>query len=140
VGTMEEAITAIVRYLVIKKLINDVVALVAIKEYLIDGESPSVIAFKYRTSKFKVRGHIQRVIDKAGNYRVATKVVEVVYPHIASIEPVMLRSGGRVLCMLCNTYLRASDAESHLRKKHKEFINNIVRNITNIVISRVRNP
>ncbi|MEM0453638.1 MAG: hypothetical protein QXO98_03180 [Sulfolobales archaeon] len=126
---MEEAINAIAKYMVMKRLINDVVALLAIKEYLLDGSSPSAIAFKYKTSKFKVRGHIQRVIDKAGNYRIATKILERLYPQIMSVEPVMLRSGNRILCTLCNTYVRPSDAESHLRKKHKEFINTVIRNV-----------
>ncbi|MEM0504694.1 MAG: hypothetical protein QXT01_00480 [Sulfolobales archaeon] len=132
---MEEAMNAIARYMVMKRLINDVVALLAIKEYLLDGSSPSAIAFKYKTSKFKVRGHIQRVIDKAGNYRNATKILERLYPQVMSVEPVMLRSGSRILCTLCNTYVRPSDAESHLRKKHKEFINAV---IYKVVTSAVR--
>ncbi len=128
-GVMEDAITVIARYMVMKRLINDVITLLAVKEYLLDGFPPSVIAFKYKTSKFKVRGHIQRIIDKAGNYRIATKILERLYPLLMSVEPVMLRNGGRMLCTLCNTYIRPSDAESHLRKKHKEFVNAVVHKV-----------
>ncbi len=128
-ATLEEAVNAIARYLVMKRLINDVIALLAIKEYLLDGYSPSAIAFKYKTSKFKVRGHIQRVIDKAGNYRIAARILERLYPLVMSVEPVMLRSGNRVFCTLCNVHLRPSDAESHLKKKHKEFINMVIRTV-----------
>lgn len=126
---MEDAIISIARYLIIKRLVNDVVALLSIKEYLIDGASPSTIAFKYKTSKFKIRGYIQRIIDKAGNYKVATKMVEQLYPHIMSIEPIMLRSGGRVICTLCNSYVRANDCEQHLRRKHKELLNEIIHSV-----------
>ncbi len=126
---MEEVITSIARYLIIKRLSNDVVALLAVKEYLIDGEPPSVIAFKYKISKFKVRGYIQRVIDKAGNYRVAVKVVESLYPYIMSIEPIMLRSGSRMICTICNTYVRINEDEQHIRKKHKDLLNELIRSM-----------
>lgn len=126
---MEEALTAIARYMVMKRLCGDLIALLAIKEYLLDGVSPSIIAYKYKVSKFKVRGYIQRIIDKAGNYRLATRMVETLYPHVMSIDPVMLRAGNRLLCTICNIPIRSSDAEFHLRRKHKELVNSLTSNV-----------
>jgi hypothetical protein len=131
---MEDTITAIAKYLIVKRLSGDIVTILAIKEYLVDGLSPSTIGHKYKISKFKVRGYVQRVVDKARNHRVAARIVEALFPHIIAIDPIMIRAGNRVICLLCDAAVRVSDAEFHIKRKHKELVNSLIKQ----VITRAR--
>ncbi len=125
----------VVRYLVVKRLACDVVTLFVIKEYLVDGESPSTIAHKYKVSKHVVRGYAQRVLYKVGySYRIATSVVKAVFPYVMNIEPIVLRLNGHCYCLLCGEDLSPSVATAHLLKRHKEYIKQAVE----YVMSRLR--
>ncbi len=131
---MEDAITAITRYLVIKRLAGDTITILSIKEYLVDGLSPSTIGHKYKISKFRVRGYVQRIIDKARSHYVASLIVKMVFPYIIGIDPAVLKVGDRFICLLCDAQLRAEQIEQHIRRKHKDVINEI----TNYIVTRLR--
>lgn len=126
---MEDAVTAITKYLVIKRLVGDTITVLAVKEYLIDGLSPSTIGHRYRISKFRVRGYVQRVIDKAKSHYVAAAIVRAVFPYVMSLDPIILRIGDKCVCLLCDTQLRPGQVEQHVRRKHKDVINNIISQI-----------
>jgi len=126
---MEDAVTAITKYLVIKKLAGDTLTILAIKEYLIDGLSPSTIGYKYKISKFRVRGYIQRIVDKARSHAAATAVVKAVLPYVLGIDPIILRIGNTYICLLCDTHLKSENVEHHIRRRHRDVVNSIVEQI-----------
>ncbi len=127
---MEDSLTAITRYLVVKRLSGDAVTLLAIKEYLVDGLSPSTIGHKYRISKFRVRGYVQRVMDKARSHAAAASIVRRVFPYVINIEPIILRVGNRYICLKCDQQLTKEQVEHHIRRKHKDLVNELVTQIS----------
>ncbi len=135
---MEDAITAIVKYLVAKRLTGDLITLLTVKEYLVDGLSPSTIGYKYKISKYRVRGYIQRVVDKAGSHVLATNVVKAVFNHILNLDPIVFKVGGRYVCLACDATLRASELEYHIRRKHRDLVARITHQIVNKVKKEAR--
>ncbi len=131
---VDDALTSITRYLVVKRLAGDTVTILAVKEYLVDGLSPSTIGHKYRISKFRVRGYVQRVMDKARNHMLAASIVKRIFPYVIGIDPIILRIGGKYLCLLCNQELRPEQVEHHIRRKHKD----VVQGLVNQVIASAR--
>jgi len=126
---MEDAVTAITKYLVIKKLAGDTLTILAIKEYLVDGLSPSTIGYKYKISKFRIRGYVQRIIDKARSHIAAAAIVKSVLPYVLNIDPIVLKVGSAYICLLCDAHLRSENVEYHIRRKHRDVINNLVEQI-----------
>jgi len=135
---VDDALTAITKYLVIKRLAGDTITILAVKEYLVDNLSPSTIGHKYRISKFRVRGYVQRVMDKAKNHRVAAAIVKRVFPYVIDIDPIILRVSGKYLCLLCNQQLRHEQVEHHIRRKHKDLVQTLVSQIVSGVRKEVR--
>jgi hypothetical protein len=133
---VDDPLVAITRYMVIKKLAGDVIAIMAIKEYLVDGLSPSTIGHKYNISKFRVRGYVQRIMDKARNHIVAESIVKMIFPYILNIEPIVLKVRGRYICLKCDQQLTKARIEHHIRKKHKELVNQLVAQIVSNVKRR----
>ncbi len=124
---MENPLIAIVRYFVIKRLSGDVITLLSVKEYLVDQRSPSEIGHKYRISKYKVRGYVQRVVEKAGSQRLATAIVERTWHLVYQVQPIVIRAGGRWVCLLCNE--EVLKPEAHVRKHHKKEIEEAVNQV-----------
>ncbi len=127
--SVDDPFTAITRYLVVKRLAGDTVAIMSIKEYLVDGLSPSTIGHKYNISKFRVRGYVQRVMDKARNHRLAELIVKAVFPYVINVDPIILKVRGKYICLKCDQELTKERIEHHIRKKHKEFVNQVVSQI-----------
>ncbi|MEM2007329.1 MAG: hypothetical protein QW154_06810 [Sulfolobales archaeon] len=122
---MSENVVESLKYLVVKVLAGDFVTLHALKEYLLDGESPSILSHKYRIGKFKLRGYIQRVIEKAGNYRVAQYVIKVSYSSLCNLTPIVIRVPGGYYCTVCEKVL-TMNPERHVRLEHKDLVNKII--------------
>jgi len=135
---VEDPLIVITRYLVLKKLVNDTTTLLAIKDYYVDGLSPSTIGYKYKISKFRVRGYIQRITDKTRNHLIATNIIRRVFPSIMNIEPVVIKVSNKYLCLLCDqTFSTELMAENHLKKKHKDLLNNVVNQIVQSIRKQV---
>lgn len=122
---MSEDFVEALRYLVVKVLVGDFITLHALKEYLIDSESPSVLSHKYRIGKFKLRGYIQRVIEKAGNHRIAQYVIKCSYDSLSGLDPIVVRVPGGYYCTACRKSLTANP-ERHVRLEHRDVVNRIV--------------
>ena len=133
---MDDPLTEITKYLVLKRLAGDIVAIMSIKEYLIDGLSPSTIGHKYNISKFRVRGYVQRVVDKARNHLIAESIVKAIFPYIIEVEPIVLKVRGRYVCLKCDQQLPKEKVEHHIRKKHKDLLNSVVQEIVSSVRRR----
>ncbi|MDW8011092.1 MAG: hypothetical protein RMH84_05830 [Sulfolobales archaeon] len=122
---MSENFVEALRYLVIKVLAGDFITLHALKEYLIDSESPSVLSHKYKIGKFKLRGYIQRVIEKAGNHRIAQYVLKCSYNSLSNLVPIVVRVPGGYYCTICKRSL-VTNPERHVRLEHRDVVNRIV--------------
>jgi len=120
-----EGVTEALRYLVVKVLAGDLVVLYALKEYLIDGESPSTLSHRYRIGKFKLRGYIQRVVEKAGNHRVAQVIVRTAFNALTSLTPVVVKVPGGYYCTICGKTL-TMNPERHLRLEHRDLVDRVV--------------
>lgn len=124
---MEDTVVALVRFLVIKRLAGNSSTLMVVKEYFVDGVSPSSISYKYRVSKFRVRGYIQRVIEKTRNSYLASLIIKQVFPLILEVEPVVIKVNEKYVCLLCDQSFDSEvTAENHLRRKHEGHISKTV--------------
>lgn len=121
---------ALTRFLVVKRLAGNSSTLMAVKEYFVDGISPSSISYKYKVSKFRVRGYIQRVTEKTRNSYLASSVIKQVFPLILEIEPAVIKVNERYVCLLCDqSFVSEVTVENHLRKRHGEYIDKVVREV-----------
>ncbi|MEM3350943.1 MAG: hypothetical protein QXZ23_11810, partial [Saccharolobus sp.] len=59
-------IKSLVNYVALKILGGSDYLLDALEEYLVNGEGPATVAFKYNISKHQLRGYAQRIIEKSG--------------------------------------------------------------------------
>ncbi|MCC6033033.1 MAG: zinc finger RNA-binding protein [Desulfurococcaceae archaeon] len=127
---MEDPVIALVRFLVIKRLAGNSSMLMAVKEYFVDGVSPSSISYKYKVSKFRVRGYIQRVTEKTRNSYLASSIIKQVFPLILEIEPAVIKVNEKYVCLLCDqSFNNEITVENHLRRKHEEHINKAIKEV-----------
>jgi len=104
--------------------------LMAVKEYFVDGVSPSSISYKYKVSKFRVRGYIQRVTEKTRNSYLASSIIKQVFPIILEIEPAVIKVNEKYVCLLCDqSFNNEITVENHLRRKHEEHINKTIKEV-----------
>ncbi|MEM0014104.1 MAG: C2H2-type zinc finger protein [Zestosphaera sp.] len=129
---MEDPVTAVTKHLVIKRLAGNSLMIMVAKEYFVDGVSPSTISYKYRVSKFRVRGYIQRVTEKIRNPYLASSIVKQVFPLILEVEPAVIKVGDRFICLLCDqSFNNEVTAENHIRRKHVDYVDETVKEIIN---------
>jgi hypothetical protein len=127
---LEDPVIALVRFLVIKRLAGNSSMLMAVKEYFVDGVSPSSISYKYKVSKFRVRGYIQRVTEKTRNSYLASSIIKQVFPLILEIEPAVIKVNEKYVCLLCDqSFNNEITVENHLRRKHEEHINKAIKEV-----------
>lgn len=125
---MEDPVVTLVKFLVTKRLAGNSSTLMVVKEYFVDGISPSSISYKYKISKFRVRGYIQRVTEKTRNSYLASLIIKQVFPAILEIEPAVIKVNERYVCLLCDRFFdNEVTIENHLRRKHEEHINKTVK-------------
>lgn len=120
---MEKGLFNLVRYLVIKALSNNFIAINAILDYIVKNESPSTIAYRYGISKHQVRGYVQRILDKVGNLYIASKILTILHPLIKDMKPLISLTPRGTYCRLCETWVVKHSAEEHVRRKHKDLVN-----------------
>jgi len=127
---LEDPVIALVRFLVIKRLAGNSSMLMAVKEYFVDGVSPSSISYKYKVSKFRVRGYIQRVTEKTRNSYLASSIIKQVFPVILEVEPAVIKVNEKYVCLLCDqSFNNEITVENHLRRKHEEHINKTIKEV-----------
>lgn len=129
---MEDPVTVVTRYLVIKRLAGNSLMIMVAKEYFVDGISPSTISYKYKVSKFRVRGYVQRVTEKVRNPYLASNIVKQIFPLILEVEPAVIKVGDRFICLLCDqSFNNEVTAENHIRRKHADYVDKAVKQIVN---------
>ena len=118
-----------VRYLVVKALAGRMNAIQAIYDYVVGGESPSTVAYRYGLSKHQLRGYAQRIIEKAGSELRAKVLLRIITPHVINIRPLVVPySDGEYYCPYCNVRISAHRVEDHIRS-HKDLVTIITRRI-----------
>lgn len=105
----------------------------AIYSYLVEGERPSVLAYKYNITKHTIRGNIMRFIEKAGGEAKARKLIKLIKESNAKVSPIVYKSDGLYTCLLCNEKLDEGKLEKHITTKHKAELQRAI----NYVISKV---
>jgi len=127
-------ISDIVRYLVIKALSNKFNDIRLLKEYFVDGLSPSDLSARYCISKDSVRGFILRMYEYAGDKRYLPKLFEIIYPYLEKIKPVV-----HVVCMckLCGEIMDCNVIGHHIRHYHRDVVEEYVDSILKIIKKKI---
>ncbi|MCH4814850.1 MAG: hypothetical protein QXY87_03415 [Saccharolobus sp.] len=117
-------IKSLVNYVALKILGGSDYLLEALEEYLVKGEGPATVAYKYNISKHQLRGYAQRIIEKSGSEGKAKKLVPILKAISEGITPIVKKENdGSYECSLCNIIVAKEDSEEHIRKYHKEILN-----------------
>ncbi len=120
----------IVEYLVLRRLISDITTVLLLKEYFVDGNSPSDISRKYSISAHTVRGYVERLIEKAGSPHIIPGIIKRVLPYIMNIEPLIIIVSGKYYCLECEITLSNKQAAiNHIKRRHRDKLNRIVNEV-----------
>ena len=111
---------ALINYVALKILGGSDFILEALYEYLVQGEGPATVAYKYGISKHQLRGYAQRIIEKSGSEQKARKIMPILIEISKGIEPLAVKKGDSFVCKACGAKLTKDDAEDHVRKEHKD--------------------
>lgn len=123
-------IKSLVNYVALKILGGSDYLLDALEEYLVNGEGPATVAFKYNISKHQLRGYAQRIIEKSGNEAKAKKLVPILKSISNDVKPIIKKTtDGSYECSICNIAIAKEDSEEHVRKYHKEYLNENINNM-----------
>ncbi|RLG88880.1 MAG: hypothetical protein DRO18_00525 [Thermoprotei archaeon] len=130
-----DSVRAVIEYLVLRRLISDVTTILILKEYFVDGESPSDISRKYGISAHTVRGYVERLIEKAGSHHIIPTLIKISLPYIMNLDPMVIVVSGKYYCLECDLTLKSKQsAINHVRRHHKERLERLV----NDMLSKVR--
>ncbi|AOL15835.1 hypothetical protein BFU36_02850 [Sulfolobus sp. A20] len=123
-------IKSLVNYVALKILGGSDYLLDALEEYLVKGEGPATVAYKYNISKHQLRGYAQRIIEKSGSEGKAKKLVPILKEISTDLKPIVKKSNdGSYECSICNIILAKEDSEEHVRKYHKDILNEDINNM-----------
>ncbi len=126
----------LIKYLVVKVLAGHGYAVQAVYEHIVNEVSPSVLAHRYGMSKHQLRGYTQRVIEKTGSEWRAKALLRLLTPYILRVKPIIIFYGnGKAYCSYCREEILVAKAEDHVRRKHKDLVNVIMRKILHEVMS-----
>lgn len=121
---------SLINYIALKILGGSDYILDALEEYLVNGEGPATVAYKYNISKHQLRGYAQRIIEKSGNEIRAKKVIPILKQISQDVKPIVKRTEvGLYTCELCGTTLAKEDTEEHVRRNHKDVLSATVKHM-----------
>jgi len=116
-------IKSLVNYIALKILGGSDYILDALEEYLVNGEGPASVAYKYQISKHQLRGYAQRIIEKSGSEARARKIIPIIKQIASDIKPVVKKNEKELYtCEICKVTVAKEDAEEHVRKYHKDIL------------------
>ena len=116
-------IKSLVNYIALKILGGSDYILDALEEYLVNGEGPASVAYKYQISKHQLRGYAQRIIEKSGSEARARKIIPIIKQITSDIKPIVKRGEKDLYtCEICKVPVAKEDAEEHVRKYHKDIL------------------
>jgi transposase-like protein len=114
-------LNSLAQYVALKVVSGNGAVLKAVEEYLIGGQSPSKVAYKYGLSKYQLRGYAQRIIEKCGSEHTAKMLLPTLISVASTIEPTLKKVDEvRYNCSKCKISLTKDEAEEHVKQKHKD--------------------
>lgn len=123
-------VKSLVNYVALKVLGGNDYLLNALEEYLVKGEGPATVAYRYNISKHQLRGYAQRIIEKSGGEPRARKVVPILKEISRDLKPLVRRAEGNIYtCEICNLTLSGDDAEEHVKESHKDVLALAIKNM-----------
>ncbi|ACP36760.1 conserved hypothetical protein [Sulfolobus islandicus Y.G.57.14] len=122
-----------IKYIAIKMLADKAYVVDAIYSYLVEGERPSVLAYKYGITKHTIRGNIMRFVEKASGEGKAKKLIALIKQSNAKVSPIVYKTDGMYTCLLCNEKLDEGKLEKHITTKHKAELQRAI----NYIMSKV---
>ncbi len=143
IGSVENALKHIVKYLVIKKLSGDDTYIEAMKMYFLNNLSPSDIAVALGESKnvaHSVRNRVYEILNKFNAPKSPTFVRELVRIALRCIEwlePILVRERGLYRCKVCGAWISMDrySRTRHVAYKHA----NLVNRLTRTALSKAKN-
>ncbi|BAB66572.1 MULTISPECIES: hypothetical protein [Sulfolobaceae] len=114
---------SLVNYIALKILGGSDYILDALEEYLVKGEGPASVAYKYQISKHQLRGYAQRIIEKSGSEARARKIIPIIKQIASDIKPIIKKNEKDLyVCEICKVTIPKEDTEEHVRKYHKDIL------------------
>ncbi|BFH74529.1 hypothetical protein SJAV_24730 [Sulfurisphaera javensis] len=114
---------SLVNYIALKILGGSDYILDALEEYLVKGEGPASVAYKYQISKHQLRGYAQRIIEKSGSEGRARKIIPIIKQIASDIKPIIKKNEKDLyVCEICKVTVPKEDTEEHVRKYHKDIL------------------
>jgi len=121
---------SLVNYIALKILGGSDYILDALEEYLVNGEGPASVAYKYQISKHQLRGYAQRIIEKSGSEARARKIIPIIKQIASDVKPVVKKNEKDLyVCEICKVTVAKEDAEEHVRKYHKDILTTTIKTI-----------
>jgi len=124
---IEARVKGVIEYLVIRRLSNNIIPILSIKEYYIDDLSPSTIAHKYNVSKTMVKGYLERILNKTESHALAYEVIKRTFNTIMNLNPIIFKFNHYYYCILCDKKFYSQEhATRHVKYRHKELVGELV--------------
>lgn len=122
---------SLINYVALKILGGNDYLLDALEEYLVKGEGPATVAYKYGISKHQLRGYAQRIIEKSGGEPRAKKVIPILKQISVGVKPIVIKeAGGLYRCTVCDVNLAGDSTEEHVRESHKDALTLAIKTMT----------
>ncbi|BCU67374.1 hypothetical protein HS7_08110 [Sulfolobales archaeon HS-7] len=123
---------SLINYIALKILGGNDYLLNALEEYLVKGEGPATVAYRYGISKHQLRGYTQRIIEKSGGEPRARKIIPILKRISKGVKPIVTKekTSGLYKCTKCDINVQSDDAEEHVREAHKDLLTLAIRQMT----------
>jgi transposase-like protein len=131
-----------VRILVLRRLVDDKVALSILEMALLKNMSPSDISRALGVKKSYVKSNVYVFVKAAGDHVRAADLLRKALPIVMGIDPVVFGAPGRMYrCRLClkdfTVNLRDSQSRmNHVKQSHRDVVEKYINSVVN-AISRV---
>jgi len=114
--------------LIVRALVGEKDRIKMIAEYYINNKSPSEIEREYGISRYAVLSLADRARNgmKILEY---TRMLNKVLDYVLSIEPIMVKNGGRWKCRICGAVVGKPHA--HIISKHMDVVKHYTSKILN---------
>jgi hypothetical protein len=131
-----------VRILVLRRLVDDKVALSVLEMALLKNMSPSEISTALGVKRSYVKSNVYMFVKAAGDQVIATELLRKALPIVMGINPVVFGAPGRMYrCRLClkdfTVNLRDSQSRmNHVKQSHRDIVEKYVNSVVEAISRR----
>jgi hypothetical protein len=116
---------------VVKRLAGDGVSVLALRDYFVEGLSPSDICRRYGVRPTVLRGWISRAYEKfyrpsPSAQRAIAYVLGSCWGYVLRVDPIVVHGNGRSFCLVCGRVLNSKDVIAHVTRKHEDLIKQVL--------------